>query len=210
VAEPLQRGDGERLERCLSDGGVAVFPTDTVYGVCCDPDSEAAARRLYALKGRAPRRACAVMYFALDDALHALEELGGLERGALQALLPGPVTVLLRNPAQRFSAACRTDRESLGLRVPLLPAHLEALAAVGRPVMQSSANRSGEPDARSLGEVPESLLAGADLVLDGGELPGIRSTVVDLRDFEAERRWHVLREGALARSAVDAALAGLA
>jgi L-threonylcarbamoyladenylate synthase len=210
VAEPLQRADGERLERCLSGGGVAVFPTDTVYGVCCDPDSEPAAHRLYALKGRAPLRACAVMYFALDAALLALEELGDVERGALHALLPGPVTVLLRNPAQRFSAACRKDRESLGLRVPLLPAHLEALTAVGRPVMQSSANLSGEPDARSLEEVPESLLAGADLVLDGGELPGTRSTVVDLRDFEAERRWHVLREGALSRSAVDAALAGLA
>jgi L-threonylcarbamoyladenylate synthase len=209
VAEPLQRSDGERLERCVSGGGVAVFPTDTVYGVCCDPDSEPAARRLYALKGRAPRRACAVMYFELDAALHALAELGAFERGALQALLPGPVTVLLRNPAQRFSAACRKDRESLGLRVPLLPAHLEGLTAVGRPVMQSSANLSGEPDARSLEEVPESLLAGADLVLDGGELPGIPSTVVDLRDLEADRRWHVLREGALARSAVDAALAGL-
>ena len=117
--------------------------------------------------------------------------------------------MLLGNPMQRFAPACKQDRESLGLRVPLLPDDLAALASVGSPVMQSSANRSGEPDARSLGEVPESLLDGADLVLDGGELPGTPSTVVDLRDFDAERRWHVLREGALARSAVDAALAAV-
>lgn len=210
MSEPLQRSDAERLERCLGEEGVAVLPTDTVYGVCCDPDSEPAARRLYALKGRAPRRACAVMYFALEPALGALGELGDDERLALEALLPGPVTVLVRNPERRFAAACRQDRESLGLRVPRLPAHLSALAAVGRPVMQSSANLSGEPDARSLQQVPESLRSGADLVLDGGELPGTPSTVVDLRDFQAQKRWHVLREGALARAAVDAALAPLA
>jgi L-threonylcarbamoyladenylate synthase len=75
--------------------------------------------------------------------------------------------------------------------------------------MQSSANRSGDPDARSLAEIPDSLLAGADLVLDGGRLPGVPSTVVDLREFDAERRWHVLREGARARSALETALAGV-
>ncbi len=76
--------------------------------------------------------------------------------------------------------------------------------------MQSSANLSGEPDARSLQEIPQSLLEGADLVLDGGELPGRPSTVVDLRDFDQERRWHVLREGALPRDSVQEKLAPLA
>ena len=52
MSAPLQSEDAERLERCLADGGVAVFPTDTVYGLCCDPDNEGAARRIYALKGR--------------------------------------------------------------------------------------------------------------------------------------------------------------
>ena len=75
MAEALQSADAERLERCVEEGGVAVFPTDTVYGVCCDPDNESAASKLYALKGRAPRRACAIMYFALEPALRALEEL---------------------------------------------------------------------------------------------------------------------------------------
>src|ERR1700751_3027328 len=107
MVDALQRADAERLERCMAADGVAVFPTDTVYGLCCDPDSEPAARKLYELKGRAPRRACAVMYFALEPALRALEELGESERLALEALLPGPVTVLLRNPPPRFAHACR-------------------------------------------------------------------------------------------------------
>jgi L-threonylcarbamoyladenylate synthase len=199
--------DASSLQECLAGGGVAVFPTDTVYGVCCDPDDRQAARRLYELKGRPSARPSAVMFFALEPALETLGELPDAERRALHALLPGPVTVLLANRAFRFAAACRTDPATLGLRVPQLPDSLAALRGVSRPVMQSSANISGEPDARSLAQVPRSLLDGVDLVLDGGELPGTASTVVDLRDFALERRWHVLREGTLSGDAVREALA---
>ncbi len=205
----LQPEDASRLEACVASGGVAVFPSDTVYGVCCDPESETAARRLYALKGRSTRRASAVMFFSLPAALAALEELTESERRVLEELLPGPVTLLLANPAYRFAPACREDPATLGLRVPGLRGHVAALADVRRPVMQSSANLSGQPDARTLAQVPRSLLEGADLVLDGGELPGVPSTVIDLRDFEADRRWHLLREGALGRDTVQTMLAPL-
>jgi L-threonylcarbamoyladenylate synthase len=205
----LDRGDASSLEDCVAGGGVAVLPTDTVYGLCCDPESEAAARRLYELKGRPARRACAVMFFALEPALQTLGELPDSECRALQAVLPGPVTLLLSNRGSRFAPACRSDPGTLGLRVPRLPDSLAALAEVTRPVMQSSANISGQPDARTLAAVTRSLIDGADLVLDGGELPGTPSTVIDLRDFEAERRWHVLREGPLSADAVRELLAPL-
>ena len=209
MSAALEHDDAGRLEACVAGGGVAVFPSDTVYGVCCDPEDEAAVRRLYALKGRSMRRASAVMFFSLRAALAALEELTEGERLALQGLLPGPVTLLLANRAYRFAPACRSDPATLGLRVPRLPDSLAALGDVRRPVMQSSANRSGESDARTLAEVPRSLREGADLVLDGGELPGVPSTVIDLREFEADRRWYLLREGALGRDAVRATLAAL-
>jgi len=206
----LDEHDAARLQECVAGGGVAVFPSDTVYGICCDPEDERAARRLYELKGRPPARAAAVMFFSLEPALKLLGELPEAERLALQVLLPGPLTLLLANPAQRFGAACRTDPLTLGLRVPRLPERLAALARVTIPVMQSSANESGQPDARTLEQVPEAMREGADLVLDGGELPGTPSTVIDLRELGSEGRWHVLREGALPRQDVEAALAGLA
>jgi L-threonylcarbamoyladenylate synthase len=198
----LDSGDAERLRECVAAGGVAVFPTDTVYGVCCDPADEAAAQRIYELKGRPPARPAAVMFFALEPALRALGDLSHVERRALQALLPGPVTLLIENRSEGFAAACRTDPATLGLRVPRLPGGLRALAQIAEPVMQTSANRSGEPDARTLAEVPRSLRDGAELVLDGGELHGTASTVIDLREYEASGEWHVLREGALATEAV--------
>ncbi|HEX8714608.1 MAG TPA: L-threonylcarbamoyladenylate synthase [Solirubrobacteraceae bacterium] len=198
----LSDADAERLRACIAAGGVAVFPTDTVYGVCCDPENEAAAQRLYELKGRPPTRPAAVMFFALEPALRALPDLSFSERRALEALLPGPVTLLIENRSSDFLAACRSDPTTLGLRVPWLPEQLHALSTICDPVMQTSANLSGEPDARTLADVPAALRDGADVVLDGGTLPGTPSTVIDLREYDATGEWHVLREGALATDAV--------
>jgi L-threonylcarbamoyladenylate synthase len=198
----LTAADVERLGDCMQSGGVAVFPSDTVYGVCCDPDSELAARRLYELKGRPPARPAAVMFFTLARALEVLGGLAEEERDALEALLPGPVTLLLANWELRYGPACRSEPATLGLRVPLLPDHLRALEAMPMPVMQSSANLTGEPDARTIEQVAPSVRDRADLVLDGGELPGTPSTVIDLRNYASQGEWQVLREGALPHAEV--------
>jgi L-threonylcarbamoyladenylate synthase len=196
------RSDAAAFERCVLAGGVVVFPSDTVYGLACDPGSHVAVERLYALKGRAADKPAAVMLFSLAAALAALPGLGTRTRAALRALLPGPVTLLLPNPLGRFPLACTSDPGTLGLRVPELP----ALAGVEVAVLQSSANHAGGPDARRLADVPSSIRDGADLVLDGGTLPGTPSTVIDLRAYEHDGRWTVVRAGALAAAAVGTVL----
>ena len=198
--------DAATFSRCISVGGVAVFPADTVYGLACEPDSKEAVGRLYRLKRRRPDKPAAVMFFSLDLALAALPELGPRTTAALNALLPGAVTLLLPNPARRFPLACGPDPQTLGLRVPAWPPPLAPLGEVRWPVLQSSANASGGPDARRLEDVPEAIRARADLVLDGGELPGTPSTVVDLRRFESNERWSIAREGAVSFDTVSAAL----
>jgi L-threonylcarbamoyladenylate synthase len=199
--------DAERLSRCVQVGGVAVFPADTVYGLACEPDIDEAVERLYELKGRRPDKPAAVMFFDRGLALDALPELGPRTRAALEALLPGAVTLLVPNPAGRFPLA--GGGEVLGLRVPALPPAAAALEAVRWPVLQSSANHAGGPDARALEDVPEAIRREADLVLDGGALPGTPSTVVDLRAFETTRDWAVVREGAVGRDDVRGLLAAL-
>jgi L-threonylcarbamoyladenylate synthase len=209
----LSAEDAKRLEECLAAGGVAIFPADTVYGLACDPLQRGVVQRLYELKGRPPERPAAVMFFALGAALDALPELGERERAALHALLPGPLTLLLPNREHRYPlaggphpAAPEGEPGALGLRVPLLPERLAALRGMGRAVMQSSANLSGGPEARRLSDIPPALLEGADLVLDGGELPGIASTVLDLRDYERSGRWRIVREGPVGKVEVERAL----
>jgi L-threonylcarbamoyladenylate synthase len=189
------------LEQCLAAGGVVVFPTDTVYGLGCDAENPDAVRRLYELKGRPREKPAAVLWGDLDAALDDLrDELGPGTRAALRVLLPGPITVLVPNRGRRYPLA---GGEALGLRVPAtrLPRC--------RPLLQSSANAAGGPDPRRLDEVPRPIRAGADLVLDGGELPGTASTVIDLTGFETGRTWRVVRAGAINSSAVAALLAGV-
>jgi L-threonylcarbamoyladenylate synthase len=205
-ARVLGEHDARDLRDCLAAGGVAVVPTDTVYGLACDPNSRVAVERLYELKGRPRERPAAVMFFALAPALAALEDLQPRERAAVEALLPGPVTILLPNPAHRYALACAPDPGTLGLRVPHIGDRLAALALLDSPVLQSSANISGRPAARSLAGVPRALLDRADLVLDGGELEGTASTVLDLRSYQQSGAWRVVREGALPFDALRRAL----
>jgi L-threonylcarbamoyladenylate synthase len=194
------------FERCIAGGGLAVFPADTVYGLACDPGSRDAVARLYELKGRPQDKPAAVMFFALDRALAALPELGPRTLAALGALLPGAVTVLLPNRRRRFALACGPDPDTLGLRVPALGPPAAALAQACVCVLQSSANASGGADARALADVDDAIRDGADLVLDGGELPGTPSTVLDLRAYEDEGAWAVIRQGAIGAEQLARAL----
>jgi tRNA threonylcarbamoyl adenosine modification protein (Sua5/YciO/YrdC/YwlC family) len=186
----------------VAAGGLVVFPSDTVYGIACDAENQAAVQRLYRLKGRGSEKPSAVMFFDLEWALAALPELGPRTRSALGRMLPGRVTVLLPNPERRFPLACTADPGTLGVRVPCVA----LLEGVRRPVLQSSANRSGEPDPRRLTDVLEPIREAAGLVLDGGELPGTPSTVVDLTQFEETGSWTVVRPGAVEERALDEAL----
>jgi L-threonylcarbamoyladenylate synthase len=176
------------FDAVIRDGGVVVFPADTVYGLACDPESPDAVARLYELKGRAPDKPAAVMFFDRDQAL--LPELPLRTREIMARLLPGAVTLLV--PSERFPLA--GGRGTLGVRVPDIP----PLGQV--PVLQSSANVAGGPDARRLADVPEAIRRGADLVIDGGELPGTPSTVVDLRGGELR----IVREGAVPAEVIAA------
>lgn len=189
---PLTQQSAKSFQRAIGRGGVCVFPADTVYGLACDPDSTEAAKRLYELKGRDEGKPSAVMYFSLDLALMDYSELPEPTLDVLSQLLPGPYTFIVERAAGRFEVASRGGG-TIGLRVPALQGRLEPLSDVNVPVMQTSCNFSGEPAAVELAQVPSGLLAGADLVLDAGPLPGFASTVVDLTAL-AEGRWSVLRE----------------
>ncbi len=186
----------------MSVGGVAVFPADTVYGLACDVHNRVAVERLYALKHRRMDKPSAVMFFDLELALAAIPELGERTQSAMERLLPGAVTLLLPNPQRRFPLACGEDGSVVGVRVPAV-AQLEG---VKWPVLQSSANLAGGPEAVRLADVPVAIRRRADLLIDGGELPGVASTVVDLRSYEEEGSWEIVRPGAVPDDEVRAAL----
>jgi len=181
------------LERCIAAGGVAVFPADGLYGLACDPLDAEAIARVHEIKGRDDGKPSAVLYFSPLAMRELVEDLGPRTREALGALLPGPVTAVVANPEHRYPLACREDPGRLGLRLIGGP-----LTGAMCPLFQTSANRSGEPPPASFADVPAAIVEAVDLAIDGGELTGLPSTVVDLTRFEGAGQWTVLREGALA------------
>ena len=192
------------LERCVRAGGVAVFPADTLYGLACDPFDGAAIDRIHALKGRDEGKPSAVMFFTPLAMRELLATLGPRTRDALGALLPGPVTAVVHNPGRRYALACREDPERLGIRLIEGP-----LAGAACAVFQTSANPSGEPPPHHFEDVAPAILAGADVAIDGGELGGEPSTVVDLTALDSGGAWEVLREGAMPRAQLERRLAGI-
>ncbi len=189
------------LERCVGGGGVALFPADGLYGLACDPLNADAVERIQALKGRDERKPSAVMYFSPLAMRELVEDLGPRTREAVGALTPGPVTLVVANPRRRYPLACREYPQRLGVRLIEGP-----LAGAMTPVFQTSANRSGETAPHRFADVAEQILAGADLAIDGGELTGAPSTVVDLSSLDEDGGWKLLREGGLPREALEAAL----
>jgi L-threonylcarbamoyladenylate synthase len=185
------------LERAIGSGGVALFPADGLYGLACDPMQAAAISRINALKGRDPGKPSAVLYFSPLAMRELVSSLGPRTRDALAALLPGPVTLVVANPERRYPLACAEDPERLGVRLIAGP-----LAGAAAAIFQTSANRSGEPAPASFADVDPAIVEAADLAIDGGELSGLPSTVVDLTGIERGEEAVMLREGALSREEV--------
>ena len=170
-----------------------VIPTDTVYGLACDPQNQDAVRLLSDLKGRAREQPVALVASSVDVLLELIPELRGASEAVARAVLPGPYTLVLSNPARRLPWLTGSRPETIGVRVPDLagPGH-EVMTRVG-VVAATSANLHGGPDPRSPDDVPAEIRDAVAAFLDGGELPGTPSTVVDLTDDEPR----VLRAGAV-------------
>jgi L-threonylcarbamoyladenylate synthase len=174
----------------LRAGRSIVLPTDTVYGLAATPLSPEPVQALYRLKGRDEAQPTALMAASVEQLLELVPELPAR---ALRVFLPGPFTLILPNPAQRFPWLTGTSPETIGVRVPELVRSAKVVLDRVGALAATSANRPDEPDPRRLDEVPEEIRAACAAVFDGGELPGVPSTVVDVTGPEPR----VVREGAV-------------
>ncbi|HVD85771.1 MAG TPA: Sua5/YciO/YrdC/YwlC family protein [Solirubrobacterales bacterium] len=192
------------LERCIAGGGVAVFPSDGLYGLACDPLDANAISKIHRLKGRDDGKPSAVMYFSPLAIRELLSGLGPKTKAVASALLPGPATLVVNNPERRYPLACRQNPERLGIRLIGGP-----LGGTMCPVFQTSSNLSGEPAPARFEDVPRSIRDRVELAIDGGELPGLPSTVIDVAAIDEDGSWRVLRDGALSLGDVQSALASV-
>ena len=205
--EPVTAGNEviEDAIAALRSGLPVVLPTDTVYGLAANPYTEESVRRAYRLKGRDDRQPSALVASDVDMLLECLPELRGRVGLILRALLPGPLTLVVPNPARRFRWLTGSRADTIGVRVPRLPEPAAEAVSRAGAVMATSANLPGGPDPARLEDVPAQILEGCAVAVDGGDLPGVPSTVIDLTGESPK----VLREGAVPADEALGHIAGL-
>lgn len=192
----------DEAARVLREGGLVVFPTDTVYGVGAAVDRPDAVARLYVAKGRPLDRPIPVLIADLDQLERLASELNEAVWRVARRFWPGALTIVV--PAQPWlPVEIVRDTGAVGLRMPDHPVALAIIRAAGGAVATTSANRSGEREACTVEEAIAALGEAVDLYVDGGRTPGgVPSTVVALEGGEIR----VLRRGALDPALVEQAL----
>ena len=182
----------DRAVDAIQRGKTVILPTDTVYGLAASAFYSEAVLNLYRLKDRPVTQPTAILTPDVDMLFELVPEIRGRSGVIARALFPGPYTLVLPNPARRFSWLTGERYDTIGVRVPELKhPSAEVLQRVSG-LAATSANRRGGPDPGRLEDVPEEFREAAAAVLNTQELPGVPSTVVDF----SEREPRVLREGA--------------
>ncbi len=196
----------DAVAKCAAEvksGGVVVFPTDTIYGIGCDPYNDGAVRRIFAIKGRDEKKPLPVLVRGIGYA-ERMVSLGKAGRVLAEKYWPGALTIVAPLIDRRISQAVTAGAGSLAVRVPANRCILSLLGHC-RQIVGTSANRSGEKPLKSAQEVLDSSLDGYDALLDGGQTKkGIESTIVDLTGSP-----RILREGAIKVSEVLEAIGRL-
>ena len=188
--------------RVLRDGGLVVFPTDTVYGIFVDPGNSEAVRRVYDVKGRDSSRPLQLLVAKVQDIALVAKDIPDPAWRAARVFLPGGLTLVLPK-ADNVAPAVVAGGATVGVRVPDMEQCVEVIEAFGSPVAATSANRSGEPSPRTAEEAAAQIGELVDLIVDGGLCPvGIDSTVLDMTT-ESPR---LLRVGAITQIALEEVL----
>lgn len=194
-------GDAELAVECCSaiiaDGGLAAFPTETVYGLGCDGLNVSAVEKLYSAKMRPPIKPISLCVGSLE----AAEEIAVFDERARRifaAFLPGPLTLVLKKRSC-VPSVVTAGGDTVGVRVPAHPIAMAIAKRCGVPIALPSANISGEGAPTNGKRVIETLSGRVDAIIDGGETAvGLESTILSLTDGP-----RILRQGALPLSELE-------
>jgi L-threonylcarbamoyladenylate synthase len=187
--------------KVLAAGGLIVYPTETVYGLGADASNPAALDRLVALKVREAGKPISVLVSDMEMLGELVRDVSPLATKLMRVFWPGPLTIVLR-ARETMSPILTGDSDGIGVRVSSHPTATALVRALGRPLTTPSANPAGQPPPIAVGAARAYFASRVECYLDGGRLRGEpASTVVDARG-----EWRVIREGAISRAALAAAL----
>jgi L-threonylcarbamoyladenylate synthase len=198
-----QKGAIESCATIVKNGGVIIYPTDTVYGIGCDPFNDRAVKRIFDIKRRLPRKALPVLSYSIED-LEQIVEISESVRKLARSFWPGPLTIICPLSSRTlFSPRLTAHDSSLAVRIPGNPCTL-SLLKVCHYLVGTSANISGESSLKSPLQLSSTTLGDFDALLDGGTLDGYsHSTMIRLGE---EDTLTFVRDGPITESDILTAL----
>lgn len=187
----------------IASGGVVAFPTDTVYGIGCDPYCVPAINRIYEVKGRAQQKALPLLLSGQEQLSRVAGVLPDVAARLGERFWPGALTLVV--PRATGLPEELGGGGTIAVRVPAHDALRAFIQACGGALASTSANLSGQPDALDAEQVARYFGDSIEIVVDGGRvLGGVPSTVVDCTVEPPA----ILREGALGAAAIRSLMKG--
>ena len=183
----------------LSNGGLLAYPTETVYGLGCDPFNEAAFQKLKAIKGREGEKPMLLIASSIDQVKLVSGALTSIALGIAERFWPGPLTIILP-PSETLPRYLKGPGGGVAIRVTSSPAASAIAAGFGKPVVSTSANKAGMPPAATIDEVRAVFGDAVNCYIGGDEpLTGQPSTIVDILSGTVR----ILREGAVSKQMLE-------
>jgi L-threonylcarbamoyladenylate synthase len=198
--EILKCNERNVITKCVSivkNGGVIVFPTDTLYGLGCNPYNEKAVEKIFEIKNRDKLNPLPILASSIID-IERIVSLGSTGKRLAQIYWPGALTIIVPLIDQKISNYLRAGKKNIGVRIPNNICALWLLKGC-KYLTGTSANKSGEQACKSASEVLSSSLRGFDVILDDGTVEGrVQSTILDLTGHHPK----IIREGAIKSEAI--------
>lgn len=194
--------DDEKLKdsaQTLKNGGIVVFPTETVYGIGANIWDEVAVKRLYEVKQRPFSKPISLLVSSIDMINEVAKDITELEYALMKAFFPGPFTIILKKK-DIVPNIVTANLDTVGIRLPANEIALRLIQYAEFPIATTSSNISGKPSVTNLGDIMSEFEGKVDCFINGGPSEiGVASTIVQVIDGKV----HILREGSISKAQID-------
>lgn len=192
----------KELDECIEvieNGGIVVFPTETVYGIGTNAFCEQSVRKIYEIKNRPDEKALTIMLSSIDEIENFAVINNDIERKIIQNFMPGPITIILERKKGILDHVA-TGKNTIGIRIPNNNIILSILEKLKLPLVAPSANISGQPSGVVLEDIIEEFVNKVDICIDGGKCDvSESSTIVQVVDNQVK----IIRQGTITKEQIE-------
>lgn len=181
----------EDLFNIIKNGGIAVIPTDTVYGIVCDALNEESVRRIYEIKNRDYSKAMIVLVSDFEMLNKFVADISDVEQRLINNFWPGPLTIIFKK--KNIPDIVTANKEEIGIRMPNDEKLLELIKKIGKPIVATSANISSQETITNVSMLEDKIKYTVDYICDAGTIVNESSTIIKILDNKVK----IIREGIL-------------